>query len=575
MAFIKEAEIEEIRQRADIVDIISTYLKVTPKGKNFVALCPFHDDHSPSLIISREKQIFNCFTCRTGGNVFAFVMKYENVDFVEAVKIVANKIGYNLNIANDYAKPIKNKPEYKIMDFTMKYFVNNINSNAGIKAKEYLQNRGITEDIIKDFNIGLALNDNDQLHKILENKKYDINILEDLGLIVRNGLNIYDFFVNRIMIPILDENDNVVGFTGRIYNGENLSKYVNTKETNIYKKSKILFNYSRAKKYIRDEKSVIVVEGNMDAIKLSSCGIQNVVALMGVAISSYQLEMLKKLHVPIILMLDNDNAGLDATVKLGQEMVNFGIETKVVRLSKAKDPDEYIRSFGVSALKDNIKNAKKYIDFKIEYLKNNYNLNNIDELVKYVNEILASLNNTDDLTKELVITKISKDYQIDKELLESKINKKDNAYKKDIKKNIIKKKSRYEVAANIILYYMMCDSKYISIFKKKLGYLKNQIERIIVAEITYYNNEHRGIDIASFTTHILTNEQIKDKCLEIISENGNKELSDDEFISCINVILKIYQDDEIKKLKQEIKDEMDINKKVELISKLTELKKGT
>ena len=571
MAFIKEEEIEEIRQKADIVDIISSYLKVTPKGKNFVALCPFHDDHSPSLMISREKQIFNCFTCRTGGNVFTFVMKYENVDFIEAVKIVADKIGYNLNISNNFNSK-KNNPDYEIMNFATKYFINNLNSSAGIDAKKYLINRGITEDIIKEFNLGLALNEKNQLYQILNKKNYELNDLEELGLVGKNGLDVYDFFINRIIIPIRDENGQVVGFTGRIYHDEDTSKYVNTKETKIYKKSKILFNYHLAKKYIRDCKNVIIVEGNMDAIKLSSCGIKNVVALMGVAISKDQMEMLKKLRVPIILMLDNDQAGLDATVKLGQIMIDYGLDINVVRLNGAKDPDEYIRKFGVDALKDNIKNAKKYIDFKLEYLKNNYDLNNIEELVNYVNEVLKSVNNTDDLTKDIIITKISKDYQIDKQLLASRIinNKSENH---DIVEKVHRKKTRYETAADLILYYMMNDNKYITIYKKKLGYFKNKIERIIAAEITYYNNEHQGIDIASFTNHIMLNEDIKDKCLEIISEYGNKELNDKEFLGCINVILDIYNKDEIKKIKNEIKNEMDINKKVELINKLTELKK--
>ena len=206
----------------------------------------------------------------------------------------------------------------------------------------------------------------DTLYKLLNNKKYNIDKISDLGLVNKVGLDIYDVFSNRIMIPIEDLKGQVVGFTGRIFNGEtDTAKYMNTKETEIFKKGQILFNYHNARKSIREEKCVIVVEGNMDAIKLSASGIKNVVALMGVALSKEQIDVLKKLKVPIILMLDNDSAGLDATIK-NRDLLNASdCDVRVVRLTDAKDPDEYIRTKGVDALKDNISHALKYIDFKL------------------------------------------------------------------------------------------------------------------------------------------------------------------------------------------------------------------
>ena len=307
MAYIKDEEINAIREGADIVDIISGYLSLKQRGKNFLAVCPFHDDHSPSLVVSRERQMFNCFTCRTGGNVFTFIMKYENVSFVEAVKIVADKIGYNLNIANLSDFSTANKEDYEIMEFSKKFYLNNIFTEKGISARKYLEERGIDESIIKEFNIGLSLDNKDTLYKLLNSKKHNIDKASDLGLINKVGLDIYDVFSNRIMIPIENLKGQVVGFTGRIFNGEkDTAKYMNTKETEIFKKGQILFNYHNARNSIREEKCVIVVEGNMDAIKLSASGIKNVVALMGVALSKEQIDVLRKLKVPIILMLDND-----------------------------------------------------------------------------------------------------------------------------------------------------------------------------------------------------------------------------------------------------------------------------
>ena len=577
MAYIKDEEINAIREGADIVDIISGYLSLKQRGKNFLAVCPFHDDHSPSLVVSRERQMFNCFTCRTGGNVFTFIMKYENVSFVEAVKIVADKIGYNLNIANLSDFSTANKEDYEIMEFSKKFYLNNIFTEKGISARKYLEERGIDESIIKEFNIGLSLDNKDKLYKLLNSKKHNIDKASDLGLINKVGLDIYDVFSNRIMIPIENLKGQVVGFTGRIFNGEkDTAKYMNTKETEIFKKGQILFNYHNARNSIREEKCVIVVEGNMDAIKLSASGIKNVVALMGVALSKEQIDVLRKLKVPIILMLDNDSAGLEATVKNGDELQKYDVDLRVVRLTDAKDPDEYIRIKGVDALKDNIKHALKYIDFKLEYLKNNKNLNNMEDLIIYVKEVISSLNNEDDLTKELVISKISKDYEIDAEILKQELNNKvvQDTKKETPKKEVTKPKiSKYQNAVSKILYSMMCDPTYITVYKNRLGYFKEKKERMLASEIVYYNTVHNNINIADFLTYMMPQEELFAFINEIISENNNTIVSLDEFNSCVDVVLKILKKDEIVELKEKIKQELDVNKKLELIAKLTELKK--
>lgn len=577
MGYIKEDEIKRIREQADIVDIVSSYLPVIQKGKNYVAVCPFHDDHSPSLVISKERQIFNCFTCRTGGNVFSFVMKYENVGFLEAVKIVADKIGYSLaNINFQESVDSKYKKEYEIMEIAKKFYVNNMNTELGIEAKGYLQKRGITDAIIKEFNIGLATIEKDNLYKLLTSKKYNIEDLEDLGLINKSGINVYDTFSNRIIIPIEDLKGQIVGFTGRIFHGEDLAKYINTKETVIFKKSQLLFNYHNARDEIRNQKQVLVVEGNMDAIKVSASGIKNVVALMGVALSSVQIDFLKKLRVPVVLILDNDNAGLDATVKLGEILLEAGIDVRVVRLSGAKDPDEYIEKFGKEAFLDNVKHASKYMDFKLDYLKSNRNLNQMEDLISYIKEVMASIKNADDLTKDLVISKISRDYNVDVEILKKQLGnaKHEPKLETDVKGEI-KKKSKYDKAVSKILFGMMENPKYITIYRNKLGFFKNKIERIIATEIVYYNNEYQNINIADFTSYIMANNEAYEKVEQIISENANTKLNEEEFNKCIDAVLKDYQKDEIENLKKQIKEEMDINKKVELIEKLTKIKKGS
>lgn len=576
MAYISNEEINEIRSRANIVDIISGYLQVSSKGKNFVALCPFHNDHSPSLIISPEKQIFNCFTCRTGGNVFSFVMKYENVSFAEAVSIVAKKVGFNLK--NDVFVKSENKysKDYEIYEYAMKYYLNNINTTDGSKARDYLLKRGINETIIKEFKLGYSGSSKDTFYKLATNKGWDIETLNKLGLINKVNENVYDTFINRIVIPIENLKGEVVGFTGRIFNGEdNTAKYLNTKETEIFKKSSLLFNYHNAKNYIRDRKSVIVVEGNMDAIKMSAKGFKNVVALMGVALSNEQIDILKRLKVPVMLMLDNDNAGEEATIKNGESLINSGVDTKVVRLSGAKDPDEYLEKFGIDAMQNNIDKAIKYIDFKIECLKKDKDLSNMEDLITYVKEVINSINGEDDLTKEIILSKISKDYAIDIDILKSNLK---TEVKKDVKKEEVvevrdKKLTKYQKASHKVLYYMLMDSKYINLYKNTLGYFKERIERVLASEIVYYESNNGNIDVADLTTTIMENEDEYEFLQIILSENGNTSVSDEEFNSCVKAILDIYKKDEIIKVKGLIASELDQTKKEELVKKLIDLKR--
>lgn len=576
MAYISNEEINEIRSRANIVDIISGYLQVSSKGKNYVALCPFHNDHSPSLIISPEKQIFNCFTCRTGGNVFSFVMKYENVSFAEAVSIVAKKVGFNLK--NDVFVKSENKysKDYEIYEYAMKFYLNNINTADGSKAREYLLKRGINETIIKEFKLGYSGSSKDTFYKLATNKGWDIETLNKLGLINKVNENVYDTFINRVVIPIENLKGEVVGFTGRIFNGEdNTAKYLNTKETEIFKKSSLLFNYHNAKNYIRDRKSVIVVEGNMDAIKMSAKGFKNVVALMGVALSNEQIDILKRLKVPVILMLDNDNAGEDATIKNGESLINSGVDTKVVRLSGAKDPDEYLEKFGIDAMQNNIDKAIKYIDFKIECLKKDKDLSNMEDLITYVKEVINSINGEDDLTKEIILSKISKDYAIDIDILKSNLK---TEVKKDAKKEETqevrdKKLTKYQKASHKVLYYMLMDSKYINLYKNTLGYFKERIERVLASEIVYYESNNGNIDVADFTTTIMGSEDEYEFLQIILSENGNTSVSDEEFNSCVKAILDIYKKDEIIKVKGLIASELDQTKKEELVKKLIDLKR--
>ncbi len=568
--------IENIQKNVNIVDIISSYIPLTQKGKNYFGVCPFHEDHSPSMSVSEEKQIYKCFSCGAAGNVFTFVSDYENVSFIEAVKIVAEKSGLNFIGEIKSKKQVKSqKVEYEIMSLALKYYQNNLNTKEGESAKNYLKQRFLADEAIKEFDLGLALGKEHNLHDLLLKKNYPLKTLEELGLVNINGNLINDIFNYRIIFPIHDLEGNVIGFTGRIYNNSNQAKYINSKETIIFKKGEILFNYHRAKNAIKKSKTVIIVEGNMDAIRLSINGVKNVVALMGTSLTKNQVNILKSMRAKIILMLDNDEAGEEATFANGNILEKANLEPLIVRLSGEKDPDSYIIKNGIEAIKNNLDKPLSFLEFKIKYLKKNKDLSKTEDLVKYIKDLVASLKDlNDDLTKELTLKKISKEYDIPLDLLENELKKIEVPSKitplKKVNKTIL---SKYDIAHLSIIYFMLNDSNYIERFKKEIGYFKVRKYRDIVNEIIYYYDKFGSIDISSFLTFVQDEEEIYQSIKEMLSMVNIENLSLDNFEEVKRVLESESKKIEIKELKEAIINELDADKKIILVNRLVELKK--
>ena len=372
--YINQDKIIEIKNSVDIVDVISSYIPLQGKGKNLFGVCPFHDDHSPSMSVSREKQIYTCFSCGATGNIFNFIMDYEHISFREALKICADKAGIVLDNFN--VKEVnKNKDLFDMYDVASKLYQNNINTKDGLDALNYLLDRKITKETIKEFKIGLALHDN-KLSKLL-NKKYDTKLLNKSGLINIDGINTYDAFTDRIMIPLFNLEGKIVGFSGRIYKttDKKIGKYKNTKETEIFKKGELLYNYHRAKEYARESKTVIIMEGYMDLFRAYQVGVKNVVVSMGTAVTKEQANLLKRIATNIILCFDGDSAGEKATYSCSNELIKLGITPKIVRLPDNLDPDEFILKHGKDAFIEKINNPISVMEFKMNYLKKNKDLN--------------------------------------------------------------------------------------------------------------------------------------------------------------------------------------------------------
>lgn len=572
MAGISNEEITEIRKKADIVEVIGSYINLAPQGKNYFGICPFHNDHSPSLSVSREKQIYKCFTCLASGNVFTFVQNYENISFIEAVKKVADKINYKLDIKDKIVN--KNSKYYELMDLSNKIFVNNLNSNLGLKAKEYLINeRHLSEEAIKEFNIGLALNDNN-LNKLLSSKGYSDKDIIEMSLANKTDNGLLDMFRNRITFPICNHEGKIIAYSARIYQNEDTSKYINSKESVIFKKGYTFYNYDKCRLEALKIKSVILVEGQMDAIRVYTSGFKNVIASMGTAITSNHISLLKKLNAKVILMMDNDNAGEKSTILNGEELIKNNIEVSVVRLTGEKDPDSFILKNGADAFRDALKGEISFFDFKLRYLKKEKNLNKADELAEYINKIIDELNKSDDdILKSVTINKIAEDYNIDKKILEGKLVKITPRIDSVVVKRKRPKLNQYHQAAEAILYLMMNDPKFIRKYKIELNYFPEEKYKLIANDILAYKEINGEFDIADFMTYI-NDLEYKEDIYRILNDYQDKILPE-EFDNFVAIINNWIRESKIDKLKEQLKNETDVKKQEELNDLIIKIKKGS
>ncbi len=570
MAVLDNGEINRIQQTANIVEIISSYITLEKKGKNYFGMCPFHDDHNPSMSVSEEKGLFTCFVCHKTGNVFSFVQDYENISFIEAVKIVANKVG--IEIETGYKETSKYSKHYEAVDLALKFYQNNLKSRDGTKANEYLKKRGITDEIIEEFNIGYASNNYDTITKLLTNKGYDEEILIDAGLSVR-GQTLYDLFRNRITFPIHNPNGKPVGFSARIYEDVKEAKYINTKETPIFKKGKILFNYHRAQNEARRVKSLIVVEGQMDAIRIYASGIKNVVATMGTALTGDHIKLLKKLNVPIILCMDNDEAGEKATIQNGEALSKSAVDLRILRLSGAKDPDEYILKHSKEEFLDAINNAITYFDFKLNYYKKDKNLNKVEDVSKYINQVVKELNKSNDpILIDLTVNDLAANYGIDKNVLLNQIIKIEAPKVEKIAVRKEKKLSKNQKLSSILLYYMMNDIKYIKLYEQELSFIPDEEYLEIANDILAFYLKYNYISIADFISYEISKDNYE-QVLSIVDNNIKIELKDADYVGIVNKIKNWICEDKIEELKEKQKNISDINEKLNIANEIAKMKK--
>lgn len=575
MEVIPTEQINNIRSSNDIVDVISGYLPLVQRGKNYFGICPFHDDHSPSMSVSPEKQIYTCFSCGATGNVIKFVMDYENVSFPEALKVLADRAGISINVkfSKNNIETDKYKSLYEIYDLAAKFYQNNINTASGLKAKEYLKSRNIDDKIIREFEIGLAISNNNLLTKMLSRKKYSNNDMLKSGLVVKYRADYMDIFYNRIMFPLHNLSGQVVGFSGRIYDGNDTSKYINTKETKIFKKGELLYNYHRAKTSCRQKNTVIVMEGFMDVIRAYTIDVDNVVATMGTAVTKNQAIIIKKMARDVILCFDGDQAGAKATMACCELFNELGVVPKIVRLDDNLDPDEYIQRFGKEKFIGKINHPINMIDFKLQYLKNNKDFNDPNDVANYVNKVIDDLNNiNDDVLKEVTLKKVSMESGLEIDFLRSKLvkNENSNILPKINDKNI-KKKTKYQKAEQNLIFYMLKSTEVIRLYDQKITYMPDEVYRTLAREISYFYSKYGYINTADLISS-LTDNNIIETLGQIEMLNLKDNYSVEEINDYINTIWEYNLNFEINSLKNMIKQETDPIVKAKLAQKIVDLK---
>lgn len=417
--------IEEIKSSVNIVDIISGYVALKRKGRNYFGLCPFHNEKSPSFSVSETKQIFHCFGCGAGGDAIGFIKKIENIEFKEALEILADRANISLpqieTSEEDKKRMMLQDKVFEVNKFAAEYYHENLYKSVAKLAQEYVKTRKLDNNTLKKFQIGFSGNF-DELYKELKKEGFqDEEIFESkLVLMSKNGMP-NDAFKKRLMFPIKDVKDRVIAFGGRALD-DSKPKYINSPDTVCYNKGRNLYALNVAKKTEKD--FLIMVEGYMDAVSLHQRGIDNAVASLGTALTEKQGRLLKRYKSKIIIGYDSDGAGQEATMRGLEILQNIGYDIRILQLEGAKDPDEFVIKYGSGRFNLYVQNAISLVEFKVKKLKQNLDLNQTNDKIKFLNEVSKILLKVDnDIEKEVYVDKISEEYGISKEAIYAQLNK--------------------------------------------------------------------------------------------------------------------------------------------------------
>ena len=419
-----EEVVEEVRMKNDIVDVISGYVKLQKKGSNYFGLCPFHNEKSPSFSVSPSKQMYYCFGCGAGGNVITFVMEYENYSFMEALQMLADRAGVALP-KQEYSKEAKEAADLRtalleINRMAANYYYFQLTNPQGEVGYRYLRDRQLADDTIRHFGLGFANKTSDDLYRYLRAKGYDDKILKETGLVTIEERGAHDKFWNRVMFPIMDVNNRVIGFGGRVM-GAGEPKYLNSPETKLFDKSRNLYglNYARLSR----EKYILICEGYMDVIAMHQAGFTNAVASLGTAFTTQHAALLKRYTDKVVLTYDSDGAGTKAALRAIPILRDVGMSIRVLNMQPHKDPDEFIKNMGAEAFRERIEQAINSFLFEIDVLKRNYEMDDPEQKTEFYNQVAKKLCEFPEaLERENYLEAVSREFFINYEDLKRLVN---------------------------------------------------------------------------------------------------------------------------------------------------------
>ena len=568
--------LDDVKSSNDIVDVISQYISLKRSGRNYFGLCPFHSEKSPSFSVSPDKQIFHCFGCGVGGNVITFISKIEGIGFKESIEVLAERANIKLpsidNGADNKKEELKAKV-YKVNSFSAEYYHKKLYEKSSKLAQDYVKKRQLNKETIENFKIGFS-GKFDELYQALKKDGFNDEEILESGLVNKSENGKYiDRYRNRLMIPIFDERNRVIAFGGRVLD-DSKPKYINSPENIVYIKGRHLFGLNVAKK--GDTKRLLIVEGYMDAISLHQRGITNVVASLGTALTTSQGWLLRKNCEQVILGFDSDGAGQTAIMRAVEIMQNMGCDMRILQMTGAKDPDEYVLKYGTARLQKLLDEAISLIEFKIKILQRDLNLENASDKIKFLNEIaklISKVENT--MEREIYIDKIAKGYKISKEAIYAEVNKLQYSNRKD--KNIlekekpvvsrIKKENKQSISEeitkreNTIIWILINSIDTYKTIKDsiKIEDFKNEENKEILKEI-YNAFENGNTNINSVLDHI-ESEKIQGHLTEIMAEDYG--ITDNK--KAIEDLLKKYEFEKLEekrdRLLEELNRESDSEKK--------------
>ncbi|SET61089.1 DNA primase [Oceanobacillus limi] len=594
---IPEDVIEDIRKSNDIVDVIGEYVQLKKQGRNYFGLCPFHGEKTPSFSVTQEKQIFHCFGCGKGGNVVSFIMEIESFSFFEAIKHLADRSGVSLPetaVQRDSTLSQESQSMLSAYDWLTKLYHHLLRyTKDGKDGYRYFRDRGITDETIDTFQLGFAPNIKDFTATFLEKKGFHQQLLIKSGILtLKDDDSVSDRFRGRVIYPIRNHLGKTVAFGGRTITDQG-PKYLNSSESELFHKGRILYNFDLAKKHIRKTNEVILFEGQMDVISSYQAGINNVVATMGTALTESQAKLLRRYVDKVIICYDADHAGIEATYKAATLLQSVGCQVKIARMNNGMDPDEFIRENGADSFRTEvIETSDTFLTFYMNYLKKDYNLSLEGDRIQYIEMVIKELAKIDSpIEREYYVKELSNEYGLMMDTLleqvhtyrEKSSSPKDKStkerYTKKVQNQYQKRKllPAYHNAERKLLAYMLQDRTITDKVQEELGASFNIDEHKIIATHLYaYYEEGLPVDVSLFVER-LTDEKLKHLVIELAMLPVYEEISDAEINDYIRIIRS--QSSEVASIKQ-LKDEQrlaeqqqDPIKAAQIAMQIIELKK--